>query len=145
MTTPTPNAPSKLGVGRPTKRRPGPAAGGLPVADSRPTLVNGLVAGVRCISCRYSSPQGGQPWCPVCYAELKPDSFGPGGTIWSSTVVGIPVGTREAPFALAYVDLDDGPRVLVHLSEAATLPIDTRVTIIGTDQGDLVASEGELA
>lgn len=133
----------ELGVGRPTKRRNGVVAGGLAVADSRPRLVDGRVAGVRCVGCRYSSPQSGQPWCPVCYAELAPDAFGPGGVVWSSTVIGLPVGRREAPFALAYVDLDDGPRVLVHLQQPEVLPIGATVTIIGTDDGDLVASTGQ--
>jgi uncharacterized OB-fold protein len=134
---------SDLGVGRPTKRRNGVVAGGLPVADSRPQLVDGRVTGVRCVECRYSSPQSGQPWCPVCYAVLEPDAFGPDGMIWSSTVVGIPVGRREAPFALAYVDLYDGPRVLVHLDRPEVLPIGTAVAIRGTADGDLVATAGE--
>jgi uncharacterized OB-fold protein len=59
-------------------------------------------------------------------------------------VVAIPVGTHRPPFGLAYVDLDDGPRVLVHLAEPAVLELGTRVEITGTDDGDLVATaEGQ--
>lgn len=35
--------------------------------------------------------------------------------MWSATVVRIPVAGRTPPYALAYVDLDDGPRVLAHV------------------------------
>jgi uncharacterized OB-fold protein len=134
----TPPAP-ELGVGRPTKRRPGSAVGGLPVADSRPTFVDGRVGGSRCTSCGYPSAQTGQPWCPVCQGELAAATFSPAGTVWSSTLVGIPVNTRRPPFVLGYVDLDDGPRVLAHIRAAAALAIDTRVTVVGTELGDLVA------
>jgi uncharacterized protein len=55
-------------------------------------------------------------------------------------VVAIPVGTRRPPFGLAYLDLDDGPRVLVHLAEPAVLELGARLEITGTDDGDLVAN-----
>lgn len=131
---------SELGVGRPTKRRPGSVVGGLPVADSRPVLDGDAVLGVRCTACRYPAAQQGIPWCPVCYQPVEPARFAVTGAAWSSTVVGIPVGERRPPFGLAYLDLDDGPRVLVHLAEPAVVPIGTRLRITGTDRGDLVAS-----
>ena len=134
---------SGIGAGRPIKRRAGAAAGGLPVADPRPPFSDGAVHGSRCTACRYPSPQQGLPWCPVCHAPVEPAGFAPTGRVWSSTVVGIPVTTRRPPFGLAYVDLDGGPRVLVHLAEPAVLPAGTRVRIIGTDQGDLVADRAE--
>ncbi|MEN0139187.1 MAG: OB-fold domain-containing protein [Rhodococcus sp. (in: high G+C Gram-positive bacteria)] len=135
---------SELGVGRPTKRRAGSAVGGLPVADSRPVLDGDAVLGSRCTVCRYPTAQQHLPWCPVCYGATEPARFARTGTTWSSTVVAIPVGTHRPPFGLAYVDLDDGPRVLVHLAEPAVLALGTRVEITGTDDGDLVATaEGQ--
>ncbi|NKQ52458.1 hypothetical protein HFP15_06160 [Amycolatopsis sp. K13G38] len=131
----------ELGVGRPTKRRAGSAAGGLPVADPRPVFDGTAVLGTRCTACRYPSAQQEPPWCPVCYGEPAPERFAATGSVWSSTVVAIPVGTRKPPFGLAYLDLDDGPRVLVHLAEAATLPPGSRLVVTGTDEGDLVARE----
>lgn len=131
----------QLGVGRVTKRRNGVAAGGLPVADSRPVLRDGRVEGSRCTSCRYPSAQRGLPWCPVCYAEISDTDFAVTGAAWSSVHVAIPVNDLPAPFALAYVDLDDGPRVLARLSGPDALPIDTRVRIVGSDAGDLIAEE----
>lgn len=132
-----------LGVGRPTKRRPGAAVGGLEVADSRPVLDGGAVLGVRCTACRYPAAQQGIPWCPVCYAPVEPERFAGTGSVWSSTVVAIPVGERRPPFGLAYLDLDDGPRVLVHLAEPRVLRAGTRASITGTDRGDLVAAPEE--
>ncbi len=129
---------SELGVGRPTKRRPG-AVGGLPVADPRPVWKDGAVLGSRCRACSYPAAQRELPWCPVCHGAVEPERFEPTGTIWSATVVQIPVGERRPPFALAYLDLDDGPRLLVHLTKPAAPPIGARARITGTDSGDLVA------
>lgn len=132
---------TELGVGRPTKRRPGAAVGELPVADPRPVWDDGAVLGVRCTVCRYPAAQREIPWCPVCYGAVVPERFAPTGAVWSATVVAIPVGNRRPPFGLAYLDLDDGPRVLVHLAEPRVLPVGTRARIAGTDQGDLIAEE----
>ncbi|MQA13845.1 MAG: hypothetical protein GEV09_06605 [Pseudonocardiaceae bacterium] len=89
------------------------------------------VAGCRCRAC-------GEPvafvWprCPVCRAETAAASFGPHGTVWSATVVRVPVPGRTAPYGLAYVDLDDGPRVLARVKgdADAPLPIGSRVTLL---------------
>jgi uncharacterized OB-fold protein len=132
---------AELGVDRPTKRRAGPAVGGLPVADPRPVLDGDAVLGSRCTACRYPTTQPGLPWCPVCYAPTEPARFARAGTVWSSTVIAIPVGTRRPPFGLAYLDLDDGPRVLVHLAEPAVIELGARLEISGTDDGDLVAAK----
>jgi hypothetical protein len=131
---------SDLGVGRPTKRRPGAAVGGLPVADPRPVFEASAVLGCRCTACRYPVAQPGIPWCPVCYSPVAPDRFAASGAVWSSTVVAIRVGPLRPPFGLAYLDLDDGPRVLVRLADPAVVPIGTRLTITGTDGGDLIAA-----
>jgi hypothetical protein len=135
---------AELGAGRPTKRRPGAAVGGLPVADPRPVFDGQGVRGVRCRTCRYPVAQTGVPWCPACYGPVAPARFAATGAIWSSTVIAIPVGPLRPPFGLAYLDLDDGPRVLVRLAEPQVLPPGTRVRITGTDRGDLIAA-GERA
>jgi hypothetical protein len=134
---------STLGVGRPTKRRPGSAVGGLAVADPRPVHDGDAVLGVRCTACRYPAAQLGIPWCPVCYQPVEPARFSLTGAAWSSTVVAIPVGERRPPFGIAYLDLDDGPRVMVHLAEPVILPLGARLRITGTDRGDLVATTEE--
>lgn len=77
--------------------------------------------------------------------------FGPSGTVWSSTVVRVPVPGRTPPYGLAYVDLDNGPRVLAHVADPGTdtgtdpgterVPPGTRVTIVGeTLDGDVLVA-----
>lgn len=131
--------------GRVTKRRPGSAKGGLAVADSRPVFRDNRVHGLRCVLCRTPSAQRDLPWCPICRGPMDAASFSPSGSMWASTTVAIPVGVRQPPFALGYIDLDDGPRVLAHLVEPVSVPIDTRVTVTGLEHGDLVAVVGDVA
>jgi hypothetical protein len=111
-----------------------------PVLDADPVLGVLAVLGARCTECRYPVAPDGIPWCPVCYADVAPARFAGTGAVWSSTVVAIPVGRRRPPFGLAYLDLDDGPRVLVHLAEPAVVAPGTRLRITGTEHGDLVAT-----
>ncbi|MGQ0700475.1 MAG: Zn-ribbon domain-containing OB-fold protein [Panacagrimonas sp.] len=127
-----------------SKRRPGETMGGAFVADPRPAVRGERVIGVRCSACGYpTSPPA--PWCPACQSlELFPVEFGPGGVVWSSTLIHIPVGRWKPPYALAYVDLDQGPRVLAHLLTPIKQRAGTRVRIVGGDDGDLIVTT-ELA
>lgn len=133
----------ELGVSRPTKRRPGAAAGGLPVADPRPALDGDTIIGVRCGTCRYPVAQAAVPWCPACYGPVAPARFAAAGAVWSCTVIAIPVGPLRPPFSLAYLDLDDGPRVLVRLARPGAVPIGTRLQVTRAERGDLIAEEEE--
>lgn len=55
--------------------------------------------------------------CPRCRAEIAAALFGPVGTIWATTRVHVPAfAGDEVPYVLAYVDLDEGPRVLLRLT-----------------------------
>jgi uncharacterized protein len=102
-------------------------------ADPRPVVAaGGLVEGRRCTACAEPSAFA-WPACPACGGPVEPARFGPGGTVWSATVVRIPVAGRTPPYALAYVDLDDGPRVLAH--SASAVAIGTRVQV--TDSPEL--------
>ena len=122
---------------RPTKRRGGVDAGGLPVADARPPIVDGLLRGARCTRCRHPLAQSDVPWCPVCFGPVEPCGFAPTGTVWAATTVRIPVGRWAAPFGLAYVDVLDGPRVLVHVRCDPVPPAGARIEFTGTATGDL--------
>lgn len=99
-----------------------------------------VVVGRRCRTCAETVAY---PWprCPACGSEVEPASFGPRGTVWSSTVVRIAVPGHTPPYALAYVDLDDGPRVLAHVVGASTAepaPIGGRVRLTASSgDGDL--------
>ncbi|MGE0800052.1 MAG: OB-fold domain-containing protein [Lautropia sp.] len=48
--------------------------------------------------------------------------FAATGTVWAATVIRTPVPGFEPPHALAYVDIDDGPRVLASVA-GATAPV----------------------
>lgn len=128
----------------PSKRRAGELMGGAFVADPRPVVKSDTVIGARCAACGYPTAPAA-PWCPACqHGELTPASFGPGGTVWSSTLVQIPVGRWKPPYALAYVDLDQGPRVLAHLEAPDLLAVGSRVRIVGGDEGgDLIVAAEE--
>lgn len=123
---------------RPNKRRPGAGAGGLSVADSRPRVIDGQLRGARCTSCRHALIQADTPWCPVCFGEIEPAAFAPIGTVWASTTVRMPVGRWRPPFALAYVDVDDGPRTLVHVRAEPGRHAGDRVEFDTDSGGDLV-------
>jgi uncharacterized OB-fold protein len=127
-----------------SKRRAGEVMGGAFVADPRPEVRGDKVVGARCKACGYPSAPAA-PWCPACQHRAQDAvEFGPGGTVWSSTLVHILVGRWKPPYALAYVDLDEGPRVLAHLQEPASLRIGTRVRIVGGDEGgDLIVAAGK--
>lgn len=77
--------------------------------------------------------------CMRCNGPLNEATFGPRGRIWSSTVVRVPVPGRTPPYALAYIDLDDGPRVLAHVVGAVDRPtVGAIVRVAGqTADGDL--------
>ncbi|MFB9387271.1 Zn-ribbon domain-containing OB-fold protein [Pseudonocardia petroleophila] len=113
-----------------------------PLADPRPLVQTGpdgrhRVLGRRCPTCGEVAAFA-WPRCPACRGEVEPAAFGPEGTVWSATVVRIPVPGRTPPYALAYVDLDDGPRVLAHLAHDAAPPIGARVRLAApSDDGDV--------
>jgi uncharacterized OB-fold protein len=89
------------------------------LADPRPCIVregsdHNLAGGL----CRHGHPLlRPLPRCPRCGAEVEPRRFGPGGAVWSFTTVHIQAAAGdEPPCTLGYVDLDEGPRVLLRLS-----------------------------
>lgn len=116
-------------------------------ADPRPSVVDQAggtrVAGGRCTSCGHPMLVA-PPRCPVCgQGPFEREEFGPDGTVFSSTILHIPVPGREPPYGLAYIDLDDGPRLLAHLDDTVTtaLPPGTRVRLTGmTPHGDPLAA-----
>jgi len=115
-----------------------------PLPDPRPHLAPGesRLTGWRCSQCGHPVALAA-PWCPVCRGALAPEAFGPEGTVWSSTVFRVPLQDRTPPWALVYADLDDGPRVLAHLSgQAHRLHVGVRVRLVGeSESGDLLVEE----
>jgi uncharacterized protein len=90
-----------------------------------------------CTECGYAVA-GTLAACPRCGGETVASEAGPGGRVWASTVVRIPVPGRTPPYGLAYVDLDDGPRVLAHFPGDAALAVGSTVVLAPqSDDGDL--------
>ncbi len=77
---------------------------------------------------------------------MLPDAFGPKGTVFSSTVLRVPVPGRTPPFTLAYVDMDDGPRILAHVDGPDEVLVPgSQATLSGwTEQGDPVVRRSGL-
>lgn len=113
--------------------------------DPRPVFGDGKLAGSRCPACGIVVVPA-VARCSTCWAATEAiDDIEPVGTVWSSTVVHLPVGPYEAPFGLAYVDLDAGARVLAHTEADASgapqlIAPDSRVRLAPNEHGDLVAS-----
>lgn len=92
--------------------------------DPRPVVVDGadgpLLVGIRCTRCGHPSATS-PPRCARCGGETAEARFGPDGTVWATTTIHVASGVREAPYTLAYVDLDDGPRLLAHVQDGPGL------------------------
>lgn len=92
--------------------------------------------GVRCEACGHPLAQR-SPRCPDCGGILADAAFGPGGVVWSWTTVRVATEGREPPYTLAYIDLDDGPRVLAHVRPVVQVRTGDRVRLVAaTTQGD---------
>ncbi|WP_395155635.1 Zn-ribbon domain-containing OB-fold protein, partial [Ilumatobacter sp.] len=90
------------------------------------------IQGWRCDDCALARAER-SPRCPECGGHLGEAEFGPEGTVWSSTIVHLDIGGITAPYGLAYVDLDDGPRFLAHTTDALSpIPVGAPVKIVGT-------------
>lgn len=117
----------------------------LPIPDPRPEIVDGpqgaTLKGWRCTACAHPLAMPA-PWCPKCRGELTETSFSQEGTVWSSTMLAFAFQGRTPPIVLAYVDVDDGPRVLAHVEQRSDrLHAGERVAIAGASgAGDVLVT-----
>jgi hypothetical protein len=87
------------------------------------------------VPCGHPNPTDA-PRCPRCGGATEPAAFGPEGVVWSTTTIHVDSDEPRAPYTLAYVDLDDGPRLLA-VTAAGRVPIGTRVRLERpSDRGD---------
>lgn len=116
--------------------------------DPRPRIASVTdtvtVQGWKCTACDYVTISI-VPRCPECHSAVEESIFGPAGSVFASTVMRIRIPPRNPPFGLAYVLLDDGPRVLTHTLSDAPLPVGARVRLVpppaDADQNDLYSEE----
>ena len=100
------------------------------------------VAGWRCRDCAHPVTQPVLR-CPACRGEVDETTFASEGEVWASTCLRVRVPGHEPPFAVAYVVLDGGPRVLVHTGVTPLAP-GTRARVVDvTPDGALVAEQLE--
>jgi uncharacterized OB-fold protein len=109
-------------------------------ADPRPTVDGHRVLGVQCEQCGRPSAFPDER-CRRCGGPVRPAHFGPAGTVWASVTVHLAVDHREPPFTVAYVDLDEGPRVLTLVKGETSLSPETPVRLVGELQGDLLIED----
>jgi uncharacterized OB-fold protein len=110
-----------------------------PPVDPRPLVEAGLLAGVRCSACGHAHATRVSRCARCRAADWEDARFGPEGTVWSTTTLHVASGSRIAPYTLAYVDIDDGPRVLAHVADGPGLKLRVaeRVRLAGqTAAGD---------
>ena len=80
-------------------------------------------------------------FCPFCHSnELSWEPASGGGTIYSFTIVERGMGPWEAvvPYVVAYVQLDEGPRLLTNIVDSvpAELSVDQRVSLVFDQAGE---------
>jgi uncharacterized protein len=111
----------------------------MDIPDPRPSVTGDGVAGWRCGACAYPTVQP-VPRCPECGAAVSETTFAATGEVFAATCLHVGVPGRVPPFAVAYVVLDNGPRILVDTPGGTPLRPGERVAVTGTsDRGDPVA------
>lgn len=106
-----------------TPRRPSPLS-------IRPLL------GSRCQHCdaRYFPPLR---ICPTCYRrDLSECELAASGRVYSYSILHVGPPGIESPYALAYVDLSDGVRVLARVADwEEGIACDEEVALVGQEPG----------
>ncbi len=90
------------------------------------------LVGGQCSACGFTT-LGLRDICPDCWQQgtMTEAAIGRHGTLYTYTVIHqLPQGYEE-PFAVGYVDLDDGVRVFAHLDNTpASLTIGARLDLV---------------
>lgn len=90
-----------------------------------------FLQGAECTACGFVT-LGVRDLCPECWsrATMRAKPIGRTGTVYSCTVIHqVPQG-YDAPFAVGYVDVENGVRVFAHLANTPdTLRIDATVKL----------------
>jgi len=101
-------------------------------------MVEGI-RGYQCVNCTWSDFFVTKA-CPRCMGEIKEVSFSGQGKVATFTVIRYPPTEfeRGAPYVVALIDLDGGPRVIGRITAGPDeLRINQIVHYTGTDEGAL--------
>lgn len=97
------------------------------ILDPRPvwTGTSGAwsVTGLRCPAGHTTCEEA--PVCPACRRPVERTQFAGHGIIWAVTVCRV----ASEPYGLAYLDLDDGPRVLARFRAETPLRVGARAEV----------------
>lgn len=101
-----------------------------PLKDGLLQMEPFALLGAQCQSCGIMSFPA-RDFCPSCFSNsLKLVPCATGGVIFSFTTIHIAPPGRKTPYDLAYVDLDDGIRVLSQVrSDVGSVSIGDRVIL----------------
>lgn len=105
--------------------------------DPRPRLSGSGIHGWRCVRCGLSDVEPALR-CHDCGSARSPVVLATLGTVWSWTVPRI---GPDRGVAFAYVDLDDGPRLLARLAGGVSPAVGVRVRISETTAGGDLEAE----
>lgn len=101
------------------------------LVSGSPGTTEAMLSGGRCAECQYFCiPM--LATCAVCMSQdIAADSVSGIGTLYSATVVRNGPRDRALPYGLAFVDLDEGIRVMASYSvdDSGALDPDTRVRV----------------
>lgn len=88
------------------------------------------LVGGRCRACGFVT-LGARPICPRCLAEdaMGEEPIGRAGTLYTATVIYQAPAGFAAPFAVGYVDVEEGVRVFAHVETAPRPAIGGRVRL----------------
>jgi uncharacterized protein len=117
-----------------------PAVGLRPADLAVPEGDGIAIAGWRCENGDYTTLAEAFR-CPWCFGTMQAARFAPVGRVWSHTRVLVPSPVRRPPYTLAYVDLDEGPRVLCDVPDAAVAALRVGLRVRLAVAGDLLTVE----
>jgi uncharacterized OB-fold protein len=95
--------------------------------------------GYKCVNCTWSDFFATKA-CPRCLSEVKEVMFSAQGKVATFTVIRYPPRgfEKEAPYVVALIDLDGGPRVIGRITAGANEVSVTQVVhYTGTAEGAL--------
>lgn len=99
--------------------------------DPRPQWTGSGVEAWRCANGHVTAERVRR--CPVCREAVEAQATAPSGEVWSWTICHL----EADPYGLAYVDLNDGPRVLARFDARHPLEVGGSVRVAPNLDGDL--------